>query len=164
MKKLRLTQEGIENLKKEVEAKREELRELGRYKGHAAENEGDAWHDNFAFEQTEIKERSLLRQIDELQKQISMAQIIEVTESSDNEKVAINSKVKVLIKYDEDDTEELDVILVGSQVNLNSASEFDEISINSPMGEAIYQKKVGFEGYYTVNGNKIYFKILSVTN
>ena len=40
---------------KEIENKEQELWNLRRYKGEAAENEGDVWHDNFAFEQTEIE-------------------------------------------------------------------------------------------------------------
>lgn len=66
MKKLKLTQEGLEKLTRELESKREELRELGKYKSQAAANEGDTWHDNFAFEQTEINERGMIRQINEL--------------------------------------------------------------------------------------------------
>ena len=56
MKTLKLTQEGLCQLQQEIEHKKEELRKLGKYKAQAAANEGDAWHDNFAFEQTEIQE------------------------------------------------------------------------------------------------------------
>lgn len=42
MKKLKLTQEGLEKLTRGLESKKEELRELGKYKGQAATNEGDA--------------------------------------------------------------------------------------------------------------------------
>ena len=83
MQKLKLTNVAIEKLNKVIELKKQKLRELGQYKASAAENEGDAWHDNFAFEQTEIQERALIREINDLQKQIDCAEIIEIEKNED---------------------------------------------------------------------------------
>ena len=160
MKKLMLTEEGLNNLKREIEIKKEELRELGKYKGSAAANEGDAWHDNFAFEQTEIKERSLILEIKELENQLSSAEIISSDNSSDKNVVGINSEVTVIMKFDEDDEEEHTFTLVGNYCNAGLSN----VSLNSPMGECINQKPVGFEGKYTVNGNEIYVKIIKINN
>ena len=92
MKSLKLSRDGLEKLKQNLEEKKEELRKLGIYKASAAANEGDAWHDNFAFEQTEIQERALIHTINELQNEINNAEIID-DDSESNDKVQIDSKV-----------------------------------------------------------------------
>ena len=107
MKKLKLTQEGLEKLTRELESKKEELRELGKYKSQAAANEGDAWHDNFAFEQTEIKERGLIRQINELQERINTAEVIQDEKVKSSDVVGVGSHVTVSLKFSQEDEEEL---------------------------------------------------------
>lgn len=160
MKRLKLTHEGIKSLQQELEAKKEELRKLGKYKSDAASNEGDAWHDNFAFEQTEIKERALVRQIKDLEEEINTAEIIEIEKNIGIDKINVGSTVTVLLKYSEEDEEEISFVLTGSYGD-SGANHF---SINSPIGEAVFGQSLGFEGKYMVNGNVIYFKILSVSN
>lgn len=161
MKKLKLTQEGLEKLTRELESKKEELRELGKYKSQAAANEGDAWHDNFAFEQTEIKERGLIWQINDLQKKIRTAELIQTERDSSDAKVAIGSKVVISLKHSILETGKVSTFyLTGDFGNRKS----NQVSINSPLGEFIIGKEVGFEGKYRVNGNEIFIKILSVSN
>ena len=157
MKKLKLTEEGAKKLRDEIETKKEELRNLGQYKASAAENEGDAWHDNFAFEQTEIQERSLMREISDLQHRLDTAEIIEVTKNEN--KVNIGSKVTVLIQFSEEDEEEYAFTLEST-----GKSAANIVSINSPLGECIFEKETGYEGKYDVNGNSIKVKILSIEN
>lgn len=161
MKKLKLTQEGLEKLTRELENKKEELRELGKYKSQAAANEGDTWHDNFAFEQTEIKERGLIRQINELQENINTAEIIQDENIKSSDIVGVGSYVTVSLKFSQEEAEEeLSFFLTG---NFGDASS-EYVSINSPIGECIIGKRVGYEGKYTVNGNEIFVKIKSVSN
>lgn len=159
MKKLKLTQEGLKKLTRELESKKEELRDLGKYKGQAAANEGDAWHDNFAFEQTEIKERRVIRQINELQERINTAEIIQ-EDVKPSDVVGVGSYVTVSLKFSQEEEEELSFFLTG---NFGDASS-EYVSINSPIGECIVGKRVGHEGKYTVNGNEIFVKIKSVSN
>ena len=160
MKKLKLTKEGLKKLTRELESKKEELLELGRYKSQAAANEGDAWHDKFGFEQTEIKERGLIRQINDLQERINTAEIIqdEIVKSSDI--VGVGSHVTVSLKFSYEEEEELSFFLTG---NFGDASS-EYVSINSPIGECIVGKRAGYEGKYIVNGNEIFVKIKSVSN
>lgn len=155
---LKLTESGLRELKEELEKKKEELRKLGQYKGQAAENEGDVWHDNFAFEQTEIKERILISDIKNMQTQIETAEIIKNTSDSENNTVKVGSKIRVYLEYSEDDSEEDTFILTGGQ----GTTEGNKVSLNSPIGECILGKEVGFEGYYKVNGNTIKIKILEI--
>lgn len=158
MKTLKLTQEGLDKLKEELEKKKEQLRKLGVYKASAAANEGDTWHDNFAFEQTEIQERALIHQINDLQRDIDNAEIISVEGKKTAGKVSVGSKVTVSLKYPFEDEEELTFCLTGDFGSAN----IDDVSVNSPIGECILGKEVGFEGQYTVNGNDILVKILRV--
>ena len=159
MERLKLTKDGIKKLNEELEEKEEELRKLGKYKGDAAANEGDAWHDNFAFEQTEIKERALKREIEDLRQKIAMAEIIKISDDGDNDKIKIGSNVTVLLKYSEEDEEELSFVMLDLRDSKNNS-----ISINSPIGELIKGQKVGFTGKYTVGENIIHVKVLSVKN
>lgn len=160
MKKLKLTQEGLEKLTRELESKKEELWELGKYKSQAAANEGDTWHDNFAFEQTEIRERGLIRQINELQEHINTAEIIQGEKVKSSDIVGVGSHVTVSLKFSQEEVEELSFFLTGSFGDASS----EYVSINSPIGECIIGKKVGFEGRYTVNGHEINVKILAISN
>lgn len=157
-KRLKLTKEGVEELNKELELKKEELRKLGQYKSEAAENEGDVWHDNFAFEQTEIQERALNYEINRLHNQISTVEIIDDNSEKDEKIIKIDSKIRVRMEYSDGDTEIDTFILTGGKGKLNE----NKVSINSPFGECILGKEVGFEGQYSVNGNIIKIKVLEV--
>lgn len=156
--RLKLTKDGIEELSKELELKQEELRKLGQYKSQAAENEGDAWHDNFAFEQTEIKERTLNYEINILQHQIKFAEIIEDNFDENEGAIKVGSKLKVYMEYSDGDCEENTFILTGGKGKINE----NKVSVNSPIGECVFGKTVGFEGQYSVNGNIIKIKVLKV--
>lgn len=155
--KLKLTKNGVEEMLKELERKKIELQKLRLYKNQAAENEGDAWHDNFAFEQTEIKERTIMYEIRKIQNQIDTAEIIEDNISIDGI-ITIGSKIKLYMEYSDEDNEIKTFELTGGQGNINE----NKISINSPLGTCIFEQKVGFEGCYNVNGITIKVKVLDI--
>ena len=157
-KKLKLTEAGVKELNKELELKQEELRKLGQYKSQAAENEGDTWHDNFAFEQTEIKERALNYEISRLQHQIKTAEIIDENSDEDESVIKVGYKIRVYMEYSDGDVEEDTFILTGGQGKINE----NKVSVNSPIGECVLGKTVGFKGQYSVNGNIIKIKVLKV--
>lgn len=156
--RLKLTKVGFEELNRELKLKQEELRKLGQYKSQAAENEGDAWHDNFAFEQTEIKERALNYEINKLQHQIKTAELIEANSDEDESVIKVGSEIRVYMEYSDGDGEEDTFILTGGQGKINE----NKVSVNSPIGECVLGKTVGFEGQYSVNGNIIKIKVLKV--
>jgi hypothetical protein len=95
MKKLQLTIEEAKAFSSDIEKKEEKLRKLRKYKGSAAENEGDSWHDNFAFEQTEIEERGLMKEINDLKTTYNNASIIDV--SKINTFPTINNRNRIII-------------------------------------------------------------------
>ena len=160
MQKIKLTKDAVESLRKEIDKKEKLLLELGKEKAHAAENEGDTWHDNFAFEQIEIKERGIIREISDLTNQLNTAEIIDVSSDQEKDVVNIGSTVKVTIKTsEEEEEEEYEFVLTGGEKNL---SGIEYVSVNAPIGKCIFGKKVGFKGSYSINGNEVYVKILSV--
>ena len=157
---LRLTVGEASEIRDMIDKKRQELKELGKYKGSAYENEGDGFHDNFAFEQAEIKERGLLREISDLQCKLDDAKIIDTKEevSAANGKVAIGSKVTVKLEFEDEEKEETYTITGGYGNMLKNI-----ISTQSPLGQCLIGKTVGFEGSYTVNENVIVVKIVEIS-
>lgn len=75
-------------------------------------------------------------------------------------KVEINSEVTVLMKYAEDDEEEVTFTLVGD----NGDAGLSKVSIKSPIAKCIYDKEEGFEGKYSVKESTISVKILRINN
>ncbi len=157
MKKLQLTIEEAKAFSSDIEKKEEKLRKLRKYKGSAAENEGDSWHDNFAFEQTEIEERGLMKEINDLKTTYNNASIIDVSKIK-NETVGIGNKVVVELEYDKDDKETYSFYLTGGIGDTTKSI----ISINAPLGKAVFEHQIGFEGTYSVNNRIIKFKILKI--
>ena len=158
---LRLTIQEADEMRNMIEKKRKELKELGKYKGSAYEQEGDGFHDNFAFEQAEIKERGLLREIADLQLKLDEAEIIDIDEEANNAngKVAIGSKVTVKLEFDGEEEEEETYTITGGYGNMLKKI----VSIQSPLGQCLINKTVGFEGSYTVNGNVTVVKIVEIS-
>ena len=157
---LRLTIKEADEMRNMIDKKRKELKELGKYKGSAYEEEGDGFHDNFAFEQAEIKERGLLREIADLKSKFDEAEIIDIKEETNNAdgKVAIGSKVTVKLKFDGVEEEETYTITGGYGNMLKNI-----VSIESPLGKCLIDKTVGFEGSYTENGNVTVVKIVEIS-
>ncbi len=152
MNNLKLDKKGLEQLKKELMQKQEELANTRIYKGTKAIYQGDNWHDNPELYQTESEERSLMAQIDDLRKQIENVTVIE--DKLDSDSLDIDNYVVLDVEYAPDDIEEDCIFkLIGSSPN--RMSEIQEISVNSPMGNAIYGKKVGDEISYKVENNVI---------
>ena len=152
-----LSQKGFDEKNRQLEDLRKQLIELQKYKGQVAIHSGDAWHDNNDFEQTEIEERRLIAFIRSLEQEIEDCELI----SDENEigSVGLDSTVKLELFFEEDDTEIITVVLK----DVSSKTSQTVATLNSPMGKAIFQKKVGEEGFYSSPGGKIKFKILDIS-
>ena len=144
----RLLQE-YENLKKQFEAN--ELEMSSSFQNAA----GDGAHDNGEFESLQTKEKMLAGQINYLASRIKSAKIIEVPELSENQ-VNVNDTVLLRLFYDIDDIEEDTYTLVGGDGNSLS----NKISLNSPLGQAIFQRNVGEKVPYKVNDNEYRVEIV----
>lgn len=153
---MKLTKKEAEDLLKEIRRKEKELRNLRKYKGEAAENEGDVWHDNFAFEQTEIEERMLINHISEMQEIYRNIDIIEANSTGGT--VQLGNTVTVELTFEEDDKEILTFYITGG-----SGDGKKTLSVSSPLGEMLLNNPEGYEGTYIINKHEIEFKILKIS-
>lgn len=160
--RLRLNKSGVEDFQKEIERKEKELADLRMYKGKDAIYQGDNWHDNPTLYQAELKEMSLMKDISEMRKRLANAEIIE---SLDDETIVdIGDTVRVLMMMPEGDNIEGLYKLVATMPNFDPMAEVMEVSINSPIGNAMYQKKVGDNASYKVENRIINISILEKVN
>lgn len=156
---LKLNSKGYESYKTEIESKKKQLLELGKFKGEVAVECGDVWHDNHTFEQVEIQERALIRTINDMTENLKNVIIVD-DEKIEKNSIDINNTVTVLMSFVDsgDETEEITVKLVGTA----SPSNINEVTLNSPLGNAIYHKNVGDKASYEVNNSRIEVEILHV--
>lgn len=153
---VRLTSEGYEKLKEELLElkKRYDENELAMSQSFQSAA-GDGAHDNGEFEALQKEEKLLVAQMNQLSRRMEMANIIDIPTLSD-EQVNINDRVLLRMTYSADDIEEGEYKLVGTDGN----SQINEISINSPIGKAIFQRKIGEESPFRVKEATYKVKIL----
>lgn len=159
--KIYLDQKGYDQYMQEIQDLKDKLKNNSRIKSDAYESAvGDGWHDNFAFEDAKREEFKIMGMLRE--KIEGLSRIVVIDKALNENLIDINDYVTVNVEYSKDDKEEFLFKLVGlSHPNINS--EVSEISINSPLGKSVYQKSIGYEGSYDVNGNTISFVIVNVT-
>ena len=155
MSKIYLDKLGYENYLKSLEDIKKEIDENAKLMSLYVSDDayGDGWHDNFAYEETMRKEAELFQKYN---KKKSMLKDIVIVDKESNGTVSLNTKVELL--FIEDDTIE-EYILTG---DINSNIDDNSITINSPLGSAIYGKKVGDKVSYKVGDNTYNVEILGI--
>lgn len=123
---------------------------------------GDGWHDNFAFEQSMINERNIAKRID---KMLEDAKRIKIIKDKKNivDVININSMVKIEFQY-QNNVKEIETVKITGNYSPKIDSEIMEITLNSPLGKAIYKKRKNQNTFYIINDQKINIKILDVIN
>lgn len=139
---------SLEDIKKEIDAN---AKLMSLYVNDDAY--GDGWHDNFAYEETMRKEAELFQRYN---KKKSMLKDIVIIDKESRGTVSLNMKVELL--FIEDDIVE-EYILTG---DINSNIDDNIITLNSPLGSAIYGKKVGDKVSYKVRDNTYNVEILGI--
>ncbi len=152
-----ISKAGLKAREKELELLKKKLSELRVFKGSVAIHSGDAWHDNNDFEQCEIDERGLLKQISDLSAEIDSATIVDDNLSNSNI-VAYGTKVTIQLSKNGKDMPKNTILFSDA----DESSEFMKVSANSPLGNTIYQKEEGYIGTYTVGTNVFTVKILKI--
>lgn len=147
--KIKLNQNGYEDYLREIEKKEKELADLRMYKGKDAIYQGDNWHDNPTLYQAELQEMALMKEIAEMKQKLNNIEIVQ--NIGDDSLVDIGDVVKIDMIFSENDREEQIFKLVGTSPNFDLNAEIQEISINSPVGKAMYHKKIGDVANYKVN-------------
>jgi len=120
---------------------------------------GDGWHDNFSFEQNMRESRTIAKMIDKMLDDKNKLKKIKALKS-EADRINIGDTIELSIKYDVDDIETETVILTGKYIP-NTKGKIPEITLNSPLGKAIYLKKITDKNiYYFVNDKKIEIEII----
>lgn len=119
---------------------------------------GDGWHDNFAFEESMRESRSIALKIDNMLNDKKYLKIVENNGEGDDV-VKIGDKLRIKVEYSFDDHEVYDVILTGKYIP-DSDSEITEITLNSPIGKAIFLKPINEKIVSVINGKKIKIEVL----
>ena len=155
---LKLDQEGYDKFLAEISKLENDLKEIRYYKGTDAIYQGDLWHDNPALDNAEMQERMLMRNIRSMKAQL---RYIEIIEKGTSEDVAdLGCVCRLGLTFADGRSGERQIRLVGGAPNLDA--EVKEISINSPMGSAIYGKKQGEISTFEVEGRITRLAIISV--
>ena len=111
----------------------------------------DGWHDNFAYEDAMRKEKMIQSKINEMILQKDKLKLVEDGDYDENA-VCINDIIEVSIIYDDDDSD-LEIIKLTGKYLPNEQK--NEVTLNSPIGKALYRKKVGSTNSYKVNNKEL---------
>ena len=155
MSKIYLDKLGYENYLKSLEDIKKEIDENAKLMSLYVSDDayGDGWHDNFTYEETMHKEAELFQKYN---KKKSMLKDIVIIDKESNGTVSLNMKVELL--FIDDETVE-EYIITG---DINSNIDDNSITINSPLGSAIYGKRVGDKVCYKVRDNTYNVEILGI--
>ncbi len=161
MEEILVNEEGYQQYLEELERVKSELQENASVGGEVLkEAVGDGWHDNFAYDEVMRAERDIVNKIQRMLEKQKYLKVIKETERKENI-VNLNDNLEILFIYDENDQEKEKIKLTGKYIPLNDEHlEIKEISLNSPLGKAIYKKKIGETVSYTVGKLEIKVKIL----
>lgn len=114
---------------------------------------GDGWHDNFAFEDLKRQELKILQEINK--KRQNVKNLVIITESKKRKNyVNIDDIVKLKIIFAKDEEEIGYYKLIGG-IAPKEKEEYQEITLNSLLGKAIYNKKIGTIVKYILKDNNI---------
>ena len=108
------------------------------------------------------EERKIRSKLEKMYSEQNKLEIIDMPIYEDN-KVNINDIIKIRIMYSVDDIEEELIKLTGKYIP-NTEAKIQEISLNSPLGKAIYMKDIGSFTSYVVGDKEIKVEIISKCN
>lgn len=156
----KVTKQGLENLRKRLEDLKRKYNKNAKALTIAYKNSnGDGAHDNAEFEYLLNQEKVIVSEINSLAFQIQNAVIIEETAMA-IDCVNIDDIVAINMIMTPSIEREMIIQLVGGAITKIG----EQVSINSPMGEAIYGSRVGETVSYEVNKKQFSVKILRKVN
>lgn len=139
-KKIKMDEQGYNDLLQEISDTEKKLNALR----CSAEKMFSSYYACDDFEISEQKE--LMRKIKDLKH--TLRNVIIVTSSSSKDSVDFNSTVKLLLDFGDETEQNVYKLVAHNNIHLSS----NEISINSPLGNAILGKKVNDTAQYEANG------------
>ena len=154
--KILVDKKGYQQLLDEIDKIELELINIGKEKGEATDDAGNSTHDNFSYEQAKVQEEMALVRLGKAKERLNRAVIVE--KSNDLDIVDIDDYVRLELNIFGDIEEEI-IKLIGGTPETDDL-EYTEASINSPLGIAIYKKRIGEDFSYSVRDNVINGKII----
>ncbi len=155
--KIKLNKKNYEEYLKEIGKKEKQLLDILIYKERESMLKDDNRNAAPLLYQTEMQERSLILEIAEM---IKNAQNIEIIDNLDNDElIDIDDVVKIDMIFSDNDRKEHFFKLVATSSDFDLNSEIREVPIDSPLGNAIYHKKIGEIITYKVNDKKFTLQI-----
>ena len=155
MEKLILTKQGTEILRKRLAELQREFAEISRIKTETAENAGDLWHDNPAFDEIAAKQRMMIYEMDKIKRQLEAAEVIDPAVVRGRSKVAVGSTAEISINKGRPKK-----IILSDPVAANPARGL--ISYQSPLGSAILGAKVNELRSYQIGGKEFKVQIIGI--
>ena len=163
MEKILVDKDGYKQFYQEMERIKEELANNASKGGEVYKDAiGDGWHDNFAFESAMAEERKIRAKLEKMYSEQSKLEIVDIPVYEDG-KVNVNDIVKIRIIYSDEDIEEEMVKLTGKYIP-DTDAKIQEISLNSPLGKAIYMKTINSFTSYVVGDKEFKVEIMSKCN
>ena len=152
--KILLTKSGLDEFTQEIILLKEKLKEIQIEKSEAYSGAiGDGWHDNFAYEDAKRHEDTIVAQINSLIKQSNNIELVTI-ENSNRNIVNINDIIELEFVY-EDGSSDIDKFKLTGNWKSRNFADYQEITLNSPLGKSIYMQKLKSKVHYSVNGKTI---------
>lgn len=151
-----LTKDGYSQYLEKIEQVKKELFALGHSKAETV----PAFLSEYGgfdadFNSVVMQEQIVTNRLSELMN--GLRNIIIVEDKTIEDSVNINSLVTIKTTVDGESEIERFKLVAAMTVSLN-----EEVSLNCPLGKAIYQKRIGDEVSYEVRGTKITVQILKI--
>lgn len=148
-----LTREGYEKLRKDIDALKEQKRELSAMIGEARE-QGDL-RENAGYQYAKEKQAEVMRRISEIEQKLGSAQIIEETKiAKDEVRIGAIVTMKELASG-----AEITYTFVGQE---ESDPSIGKLSVHSPLGQGLLGHKSGETVDINLPAGKKQFKILKI--
>lgn len=148
---LKLYKESINNLIKSVDRVNDEISKL----------RNDLKHDNIdkINELYELRDQ-MIRKIEDKRNTLTLVKLIE----KENNENILNLGDYATIELDFGDNDKETCLIKLVSVESYTENGMECVSINSPLGRALYRKNVGEKTYYMVNNNKVNVTLLKKNN
>lgn len=148
---LKLYKESINNLIKNVDRVNDEISKL----------RNDLKHDNIdkINELYELRDQ-MIRKIEDKRNTLTLVKLIE----KENNENILNLGDYATIELDFGDNDKETCLIKLVSVESYTENGMECVSINSPLGRALYRKNVGEKTYYMVNNNKVNVTLLKKNN
>ena len=152
--KIFLTKEGYDQLLVSIDKLYEQLKKNNIQKSKAYDDGvGDGWHDNFDFEEAVRNEFLIMNEIKEKRNILNNVEIIEDSDKNDDV-INLEDIFKIRLFFEDDDYDDCVFKLVG-KYNVKEYKDYQEISLNSPLGISVYKKEINKEFEYQVDDKRI---------